>query len=65
MKKNTLANFIAFFIGIYFIIRSYFWYTSEKGNIAQNKFFATVYFSLGVIAILIQIIANYIRKKKK
>lgn len=64
MKKIFLANFIAFIIGIYFIIRAFFWYINKNGNLEQNKFFASIYLSIGIIAILIQIIVNYIKRKK-
>ncbi|MDR2122578.1 MAG: hypothetical protein LBP34_05570 [Flavobacteriaceae bacterium] len=65
MKKQTLANFIAVFIGIYFIVRAYSWYTEKDGDIQQNKYFALAYFCVGVLAITIQLVVNYIKNKRK
>lgn len=63
--KKKIANFIAFIIGVYFIIRSFFWYNRSQGDPSQNNFFAIVYFCIGIVAIIIQLVVNYRKKKKK
>ncbi|MDR1877148.1 MAG: hypothetical protein LBQ84_05940 [Flavobacteriaceae bacterium] len=65
MKKNTLINFFAALIGIYFIVRAYFWYTAKTGDIRQNKYFALAFLCAGIISIIIQIVVNYRRNKKE
>ncbi len=65
MKKNTLGNLIAFVIGIYFMVRAYFWYTNKSVDIQQNQFFGIVYFAVGVLAIVIQLVINYIKNKRE
>lgn len=64
MEKKKIVNFIACIIGAYLIIRSFFWYTRSQGDPSQNKFFAIIYFCIGILAIIIQLIVNYIKKKK-
>jgi len=63
MKKKKLANLVAFIIGLYFIIRSFFLYTCTDGAPSQNEFFALIYFCFGMVAIIIQIIVNFLMKR--
>jgi uncharacterized membrane protein YdcZ (DUF606 family) len=65
MNKKIFANVIAFIVGIYFIVRACFWYKNENGDIRQNKYFAAAYFCAGILAIVIQLAANYRKKKNK
>ncbi|MGM5630236.1 hypothetical protein O2K51_04980 [Apibacter raozihei] len=64
MNKNKLANIIAFLIGLYFIVRAYFWYKNSNGEDEKNIYMAVLYLLIGIVAFSAQIFVNT-RKKKK
>ncbi|TWP24875.1 hypothetical protein ETU10_02630 [Apibacter muscae] len=65
MKKKTLINLIAIGIGIYFIYRGIVWYNSNTDENQPNKFIGFIYMGLGILAILVQVFANYRSTKRK
>ena len=63
MKKKKLANLVAFIIGLYFIIRSFFLYKSNAGAPPQKQIFCFIFFLFCIVGIIIQIIVNFIMKR--